>query len=168
MVKAMAGATHPYYFRVAGEESPSPDQSSWFYPSAAEDACWDSFVRNAFEADTAEEDVKYEPIKNRCEHLMLPYPSGNILIKMSLLQMYETYATLLFEHYADNKGEAAPCVRIEKTIACLRRFQARSLPAMWPLPVRERLDCLEIADRGTSVNWRLRLLRRLRSFLLAR
>src|SRR4051812_48929864 len=113
--KAVTVATQPYEFHSAREQSPSPDQSSLLYPTSAEKACWDSFLSVAAEADNSTDgDVEYIPIKDRCEHLMLPYPSGNILIKMRMLQLNDAEVTLLFEHYADNGREAVPCVRTEK------------------------------------------------------
>ena len=164
--KAVTVASHPFESHSTGEQSPSLNQSSLFYPSTIEDACWDSFIKLAFDADTqADWDVEYVPIKNRCDHLILPYPSGDILIRMRVLQLNDASVTLLFEHYGDNGGAAAPCVRTEKTIACVGWFQTRSLPTMWPRPVRDQLNRLEIADTGTPVSRGLRLLYRIRSLL---
>ena len=142
-------------------QPPSPDQNSFLYPNSIENACWASFISSAFDAEDS--DVEYVPIQNRSEHQILPYPSGGMLVKMQLLQLNDTCVTLLFEHYYDNPGETAPCVRTEKTIACVRRFQTRLLPTKWPEPIRDQLNLLGIAERGVSGARRLRLLRRIRS-----
>jgi hypothetical protein len=155
----------PYEFHSAGEQPPSSDHSSLLYPSSVENACWESYISLALSADTSEDwDVEYVPIRNRCEHLIIPYPTGGVLVKMRLLQLNDTCVTLLFEHYPDKSDETIPCIRTVKTIACVRRFQARSLPTEWPRPVRHQLNGMEIAHGGVAGARRLGLLHRIRSF----
>src|SRR4051812_4217062 len=72
ILKVVAAETQPYEFPVIGEQTAPLDQNCFVYPTPVENACWESFIRVAFDADNAAEwDVEFVPIKDRCEHLIL-------------------------------------------------------------------------------------------------
>ena len=125
------------------------ERASFLYPSTLEMACWHSFIAPDHIDPTAseEKDIDYVSVRHRCEHLVPSYPSGNLFIRMQLIQLSSEHATLLFEHFTENTGGSTLVICSEMTIACIRRFGTRSLPAEWPEDVRGRLVALRVADR---------------------
>ena len=155
--------THPYCFQT--DAAHQGDRSSYVYPRSVENACWDSFVRIALGPSLNEQDIEFVVVRERCDHLIIPYPDGPVLVKMLLRQLDDGRVTLLFEHYACESGSRSPCVRSERTVACVQCFGKRMLPSQWPQPIRIELERLETAANGVRASRSCSLIAWIRSFL---
>jgi acyl-CoA thioesterase FadM len=158
----MALQARPYCFQV--DDSPQDDRNLFFYPRSVENACWESFVTMALGSTLNEQGIEFVPVRERCEHLTMPYPDGPASVKMFLRQLTDDCATLLFEHYANSGSAGSPCVRSETTIACVQRFGKRVLPSEWPPAIRSELERLQTAPDGVSTSRGSLLIAWIRSF----
>ena len=159
----MAAEVRPYNFEADETHSCHEDRGIFFYPRSVENACWDSFLRMALKSAPSENpDIEYVPMKERCEHLREPYPTDGVLVKMRLVNLEKHCVSLLFEHHPLSQSGGEPCVRSERSMACVRHFRTRSLPTEWPDPVRDQLRVLERGGQGIKSPLIGRLLARLR------
>jgi acyl-CoA thioesterase FadM len=152
---------HPFEFRVTEDYPVGVERDTLLYPDAVENACWQSFIASGTTnevVNSGDVDIDYIAIRHRCEHLVPGYPCGEVLVKMQVLQLEADHATLLFEHLVENPSATAVVARSETTMACVRKFGARSLPSEWPESIRKRLVGLRKAERAPSQGRRRRLL----------
>jgi acyl-CoA thioesterase FadM len=138
---------HAYEFQVAEECREKAHPGTLLFVNALDQACWRSFLSSeTSQGDTADEvEPDYVQIRHRCEYLL---PGHQIaMLRMRLTKLNAESVILQFEHIAGDRPTEQIVARSEVTIACVREFGSRSLPAEWPERLRGRLLRLPVAGR---------------------